>query len=112
MIKKTIKLRNRGQITIPKDFLNELGANENDLFVVYYDANDPKKIVLELIETNKINFTDELEKYIIADLKLKGYDNQTIVEKLPIKKKELEKKYSEYLREIEEENDFINCDKW
>lgn len=114
MITKNIKLRNRGQITIPKEILEQLDVRENDFITIYYDNSKSgnKKITLEFVSNNEINITDDLDKYIISEFIEKGYDNQTIEKMLPKRKEEIEDNYLKYLLKLEEQNDFSGCEDW
>lgn len=110
-MEKNIKLRNRGQITIPKEFLEKLEAKENDFFKISYDGSSDRKIVLELISNTPIYFRDSLDTYIISDLRSKGICENDIMEKLPHIRQTIEDSYATQLNEIEGK-EFIDFDEW
>lgn len=111
MKNKNIQLRNRGQVTIPKEFLDRLKVKQNDFLSAYLDEEN-ERIILEVVKPTSINFADELEKYIIADLKSQGLTNNEIKLKLASRKQQLEENYAQYLAEIDNENEFVDCDDW
>lgn len=108
-MKKSIVLRNRGQITLPKNFLDSLGASENDNFVAKLSGNT---ITLEYKPKEVLNLEDSLEIYIINDLKKRGLNEDKIKEIMPVMKDSMEKKYLEYLKDKELHEEFEEFEEW
>lgn len=110
--RETIRLRRRGQVTIPKAWLDAMGAREDDVFVGYYEPSGNGRVILEFQPTKRIQFSDALEVYIIADMKAAGYSAEEIKRLLPERKAKIEAAYAEYLRELELSGDFEEGTDW
>lgn len=110
--RETLRLRPRGQLTIPKSWLEAMGAQEGDVFVGRYEPVGNGRIILELQPTKRVQFSDALEVYIIADMKAKGFSSEEIGRMLSARKAKLEEAYAEYLRELEHSDEFEEGTDW
>lgn len=112
MKRATLKLRARGQLTIPKDWLEEMGATEGDVFVARYKNVERPRLILELQKGPEIHFADALEKFVIADLKAAGLSSEEIKQQLPKRKARVEEAYAKYLQELEQDEEFVKGTDW
>lgn len=112
MKRATLRLRARGQLTIPKEWLDEMGAEEGDVFVAQYEPEGRIRLTMELQKTQRVHFSDALEKYIIADMMTEGRPVEEIMRLLPERKNRLEEAYSKWIEEIEASGDFVDGTDW
>ncbi|MFH0876530.1 MAG: AbrB/MazE/SpoVT family DNA-binding domain-containing protein [archaeon] len=82
MAVETIKMSSKGQVVIPKDIRDMIGANEDTIFAV---TNSKDTVVLKKIE---IPTKDEL----ISQLKIIAEQGKTRLQKKGISESDLQKK--------------------